>query len=187
MSGSAAERNGNESQLAANAPSDVYPCRGDGPNDYCFIYTSRAGNRHWERLLSVIGRADLVGDERFVDATTRYRNREAVADLLSAWTRTRTKTEVMECLGKAGVPAGAVFDTMELSTDAYLRSRGTFVAVQHPERGKFVMPGWPVHMSGSSVTVVAAPLLGEHTEEVYADWLGLTHEEVERLRQEAVV
>src|SRR5207249_9345428 len=58
LTGRPAERWGNQSQLGLTAPSNVYPCRPGGLNDYVFIYTTRAGNHHWERLLEVIGRPE---------------------------------------------------------------------------------------------------------------------------------
>ena len=59
----------------------------------------------------------------------------------------------METLGRAGVPAGAVMDTMELSEDPGMRAREIFVTVDHPVRGPFTMPGWPVKLSRSRVPV----------------------------------
>ena len=60
------------------APSGLYPCKGGGLNDYCFIYTSRAGNRHWDRLLKAIGREDLIDDERFNSPQKRWTNHDEV-------------------------------------------------------------------------------------------------------------
>ena len=93
----------------------------------------------------------------------------------------------MEILGSAGVPAGAVLDTKELSDDDYLRARGVFVTVQHPVRGAFTMPGWPVHMSASHVPVTAAPLLGADNAEVFAEWLGLAEPDLAALRSDGVI
>jgi formyl-CoA transferase len=185
--GKAAPRVGNRSVLGTSAPSDVYRCKGDGPNDYCYIYTSRAGNHQWQRLLKAIGRDDLLDDPRFATPEDRIRHERDVDDLLTPWVRERTKTEVMETLGQAGVPAGAVFDTNELLHDPHLRKRGTFATVQHPVRGDFTMPAWPVKMSDSEVTVTSAPLLGQHNEEVYAELLGCTPQEVAELGEEGVI
>jgi formyl-CoA transferase len=187
MTGHAAERFGNKSPLGFSAPCDIYPCAPGGDDDYCFIYTSRAANHHWERLLDVVGRNDLQGDLRFASPELRLENQEAVDEAIVPWTKTHTKQDVMEILGKAGVPAGAVFSTMDLATDEHLRRRKIFVEVDHPDRGTFVMPGWPVKMSESEVEVEAPPLLGISNEEVYCGLLGVEEERFDRLLAEGVI
>ncbi|OGA72688.1 MAG: hypothetical protein A3G81_31310 [Betaproteobacteria bacterium RIFCSPLOWO2_12_FULL_65_14] len=184
--GKSAPRHGNQSVLGS-APSEVYRCKGGGENDYCYIYTSRAGNQQWERLLKVIGREDLMDDPRFNSPLERYRYREEVDAIVTEWTLKHDKREVMEILGAVNVPGGAVFDTKELRDDPHLRKRGMFVTVKHPTRGDFTMPGWPVTMSKSNVPVVAAPLLGQHTEEVFRQMLGYTPEQIAGLKAEKVI
>ena len=93
----------------------------------------------------------------------------------------------MEILGKAKVPAGAVYDTMELQNDANLEERGVFQTMVHPDRGDFKMPVWPVKMSGSEVPLAAAPLLGEHNQAVLGDWLGMDADEVDALKSDGVL
>jgi formyl-CoA transferase len=93
----------------------------------------------------------------------------------------------METLGRAGVPAGAVFDTHELLHDPFLRERGMFAAVQHPVRGEFTMPGWPVKMSASHVPLKSAPLLGQDNEAVYGQFAGYSSEQLSALREAAVI
>jgi formyl-CoA transferase len=185
--GKPALRNGNQSVLGSTSPSEAYRCKGGGPNDYCFIYSSRATNRHWERLLEFIGRPDLKTDERFSTPEQRFRNRGAVDELISSWTIQHDKHEVMRMLGEAGVAAGAVFDTGELMNDPTMRKRGMFVTVQHPVRGDFTMPAFPVKMSASQVPVVRSPLLGEHTESVFGEVLGLSKGEVSALREDKAI
>ncbi|MBI4191472.1 MAG: CoA transferase [Betaproteobacteria bacterium] len=185
--GKAAPRVGNQSILGTSSPSECYRCKGGGANDYCYIYTTRAGNRQWESLLKVIGREDLLEDPRFSSPEIRWEHREDVDALVGSWMAGRTKVEAMTALGKAGVPAGAVFDTNELLNDPHLRKRGMFVTVQHPIRGDFTMPGWPVKMSDSNVAVTTAPLLGQHNEEVYGEWLGYTPEQLGQLRKEKAI
>ncbi len=140
-------RNGNQSVLSATSPSEVYPCKGGGENDYCYIYTTRAGNRQWDQLLTVIDRKDLIGDPRFSTPQSRFDHHEEIDAMIAGWTKRHHKLKVMEALGAAGVPAGAVLDTKELRDDPHLRKRGMFVTVKHPVRGDFTMPGWPVKMS----------------------------------------
>ena len=180
-------RTGNQVVLGTTAPSDSYRCKGDGPNDYVYIYSSRAGNAQWERLLKVIGREDLLGDPRFATPQARADHVGEVDRIVQAWCRDKGKYEVMETLGQAGVPAGAVMDTMELSEDPGMRAREIFVTVDHPVRGPFTMPGWPVKLSRSRVPVTAAPLLGADNETVYGSWLGYTREQLADLKEEGAI
>jgi len=185
--GEAAPRRGNEVIMAGSAPSDVFLCAPGGPNDYVYIYTTRASNLHWERLCEVIGRPELKDDPRFATAPARSANQKDLDEAITAWTSQRSKEEAMQAIGAAGVPVGAVFDSKELSDSEDMRARGIFQTVQHPERGDFLMPGWPVKMSGNDVPVECSPTLGEHTDEVLSDWLGLSGGEVEALRDKGAV
>ncbi len=187
MWGEPAPRVGNRGVMGTNAPSEAYACKGGGPNDYCYIYTTRAGNHHWERLLHVIGRDDLLDDPRFVDNRNRYAHRDDVDAVIGPWVAQHTKREVMDILGRAGVPAGAVFDTDELLNDPFLRQRGMFATVDHPKRGEVTMPGWPVKMSDSCVPVVAAPLLGQDNAAIYGELLGCSTDQLEALRRQEVI
>ncbi len=180
-------RTGNQSLLGATSPSELYRCKGGGPNDYCFVYVSRAGNKQWLRLLEVIGAMHLKDDPRFATSEMRFEQRAVIDKLVSDWTAERDKHTVMRLLGDAGVPAGAVFDTMEVSHDPHLRKREAFVVVKHPNRGDFLMPGWPVKMSDSHVPVRAAPLLGSDTEDVLRSVLGLPGERIAELSRTGVI
>jgi formyl-CoA transferase len=187
MTGLAGERWGNGSQIGLSAPSNVYPCRPGGPNDYVFVYTTRAGNHHWQRLLDAIGRPDLKDDVRFTNPALRAEHGALVDELIGEWTSRHEKREAMRILGEAGVPCSAVFDTLELTEDPDLNRRGVIVTVEHPTRGRFKMPGWPVRMERSRVPVRAAPLLGQHNAEVYGELLGLEASELETLAAEGVI
>ena len=92
----------------------------------------------------------------------------------------------MAQLSAVGVPAGAVLDTQELIDEPSFRQRGILQTMTHGER-KMTMPTWPVRFDGVSSEVKSAPLLGEHTEEVLADWLGLDAASVAGLRQDGIV
>jgi formyl-CoA transferase len=188
MTGEATPRAGNQSILSATSPSGLYACKGGGPNDYCFIYTSRSPTNHqWNRLLTVMGREEMIGDARFTTPEVRYQNRADVDALISEWTKDKDKLEVMTILGGNGVPAGAVMDTLELAEDPHLNRRGTFVVVDHPVRGPMKMPGWPVRMSDTKVVTVAAPLLGANNGDVYGDLFGLSAEDIRALREEKAI
>jgi formyl-CoA transferase len=176
-------RTGNQSILGATSPSEAYPCKGGGENDYCYVYTSRAGNVHWHRLLKAIGREDLIESKDFDSPEKRWVRKDEVDAMISEWTLQRDKHEVMKFLGEAGVPAGAVLSTEELMNDAHLRERGVFSTFAHPVRGDVTVPGWPVHMSHSRVTVESPPLLGQHNNDIYCRLLNLKPHELEELKR----
>jgi len=80
----------------------------------------------------------------------------------------------------------AVLDTQELIDEPSFYQRGILQTMTHGER-KMVMPTWPVRFDGVPTEVKSAPLLGEHTAEVLADWLGLDAEAVAGLRADGIV
>jgi formyl-CoA transferase len=169
-----------------NPPGGIYPCKPGGPNDYIYLLTSRANPEHWPRLLKLIGREDLIGDERYATPDARLQREAEVDAIVTGWTKERTKQEAMAQLGAVGVPAGAVLDTQELIDEPSFYERGILQQMMHGER-KMVMPTWPVRFDGVPTKVEPAPLLGEHTTEVLSDWLGLNAAAVEQLRQDGVV
>ena len=186
MSNEACERSGNALFLG-NAPCEVFKCKPGGLNDYVFIYTSRANNIQWELLCDVIGHPELKEEPRFSTPIKRGDHVSEINKHVENWTRNFTKFEAMEKLGAVGVPSGAVLDTKELSDDSTMREREIFVEVDHPVRGRVLMPGWPVKMTDSHVKVTASPLLGADTSEVYAEWLGLSPVELTALKSEGVI
>ncbi|MCZ6628450.1 MAG: CoA transferase [SAR324 cluster bacterium] len=182
--GGPAPRAGAKVLSGGNAPSGIYPCAPGGPNDYVYVYTSRANPAHWQRLLQVIGREELIGDPRFDDMAGRLEHEVEVDEMISAWTRKHDKHEAMRLLGDAGIPAGAVLDTVELQNDPSFEQRGIMQVMEHPHRGPFKMPAWPVCHNGASPPVAPAPTLGQHNGDVLHDWLGMDAAQVAALRDE---
>jgi crotonobetainyl-CoA:carnitine CoA-transferase CaiB-like acyl-CoA transferase len=186
----AAPRRGNR----AGPTVDLFPCapaaaaandgRG-GPNDYVYIMATTP--RMWEALADAIGRPELRDDPRFATAEARMEHADALGAEIAAWTRQRTKYEAMHTLGDAGVPAGATLDTRDLHHDPHLVARGFVQRVQHPTEGELTLLGWPPRLSKSDVPMAPPPLLGQHSDEVLAQDLGLDAAELERLTAAGVI
>src|SRR5665213_208608 len=138
-SGRAVERDGTRSGGGSNAPSGLYPCAPGGLNDYVWIMTSRANPEHWERLCKVMGREELIDDPRFASPALRVKNDAEMDTIIREWTSTRTKHEAMAQVGGAGIPAGAVLDTMELQNDPSFEQRGIMQVMRHPKHAPFKM------------------------------------------------
>ncbi len=184
--GKAAPRRGPKSVMGANAPSGTYQCKPNGANDWVYIITSRANPEHWARLMKLIGREELIDDPRFATGEARLRNEAELDAIITEWTRKHTKEEAMTLISGVGVPAGAVFDTMELHSDPSFEKRGIMQVMDHPG-GPFKMPAWPVRVDGAPPRVTASPLLGQHNAEVLNTWLGLGADDVAELKRQGVM
>jgi crotonobetainyl-CoA:carnitine CoA-transferase CaiB-like acyl-CoA transferase len=188
LTGQAVMRDGSSRSTPGGlTPRALYPCRPGGPNDYVYVFCSRANPEHWQRLLRVIGREDLSGDERYDTQQARSQRGEDVDEIIAAWTRQHTKEEAMKLIGAAGVPAGAVFDTLELMNDPSFAQRGIMQTIDHPTTGKVKMPSWPVRFDGTPPKVKPSPQLGQHVDDVLGSWLGMGAKDLAALREEGIV
>jgi formyl-CoA transferase len=141
----------------------------------------------WVPFLTAIEQPELAADRRFATPDARWENREALNAIIETWTRKRTKHEVMQRLGDAGVPSGACQDTGEVLADPHLRARDMIVDVDFPTRGTYQTVGCPIKLSDSPAEITRPPLLGEHTDEVLAALCGTSVEQLRRLRETGVV
>jgi formyl-CoA transferase len=174
-------RTGN--QLGAGVPGTTYRCHPGGPNDYVFIFVQQ---QMWHPLLRAMGREDLIGDARYETGDARLRAKPEVDALVEAWTSTRSKHEVMDILGKAGVPCGACLDTGEVLADPHLKARDMIVELDHPVRGRFVTVGNPIKLSDSPTTITPSPILGEHRAEILRA-LGYSEGDITALEKDGAV
>jgi formyl-CoA transferase len=176
-------RSGN--RMVGAAPGDIYKCAPGGDNDYVFLLCTT--REMWQNLCAAIGHPQLAEDPRFKETRARNQNGEALAAIISEWTGKHSKHEVMKILGEAGVPCGAVLDSIDLLNDPHLREREMVVTVEHPVRGEFTMPGCPVKLEDSPVKVTRAPLLGEHNGEIYREYFGFGDREIAELKEQGVI
>lgn len=181
--GDPAPRQGND--LPGLTPTNAYACKPFGPNDY--VYIAGISGRMIETLLVCIDRADLLDDPRIQTAKARRENAEWIHALINEWMAERTKWEAMEELQEYRVPAGAVFDSGDIFSNAHLIERGLIQEIDHPTRGKVQLICNPIRLSSSPTTVTPAPLLGVDNESVLLDELGLSAEALEELRKDGVV
>jgi len=184
-SGRYGERAVGRSGNGATPNMSLYPCKGDGANDY--VYIMAVTGRMWEALCRVVGREDLYNDPRYQDPRDRYRNRDAIKAEIAKWTIERDKYDAMRELAEGGVPASAVLDTSDLYRNPHLVERGFVHELEHPAAGPIKLLGWPARLSESEVPIKAAPLLGAHSREVLASDLGLAGAEIDGLVEAGVV
>ena len=167
-------------------PNDIYPCKPGGPNDWVYVFNSHNNPEHWRRTAKVIGRPELADNPEYVDREKRLEHADAVNEMVTAWTMQHTKHEAMKILGAAGIPAGAVMDTGDLLAEPTFESRGIIQTQRHPN-GELRMPTFPVRFDGKPPKIQPSPLLGQHNDEVFGSWLGMSAGDIEGLKGDGVV
>lgn len=183
-------RVGNGMPLEDVAPSNTYPCKPFGSNDYVHIYTSRhAGSKQWDNLCDVIGRPDLKQDvcEAMSTPRKRFENVEICDAAISEWCAKHTKFEAMDLMCKADVPCGAVLDCGDITNDPQYLERGMIVEVEHPQRGKVKLPGFAPVLSENRIVYKSSPELGGSNDEIYGGLLGLSDAEIEDLKKKGCI
>ena len=118
---------------------------------------------------------------------TRLDKLDAIFDRIEQWTMTKTKFEVMNLCNPLDIPVGPILSMKEIAEDMSLRETGTVVEVDHPERGKYLTVGMPVKLSDSPAEVKRSPLLGEHNEEILAEVLGYSADDIEAIRASGAI
>ena len=169
----------------SRAVNNLYPCKGDGANDYVMIMAITP--KMWINLCSAMGKPELADDPRFARNRDRVDNNDALRNEISAWTKDLTKQQVAELLAAEDVPGGPVLDTSELLNDPHLKERGFITTIDHPDSGEVPILGWAPRLSASSVNLVAAPALGEHTVEILTQDLQLPAATIQRLVDESII
>jgi crotonobetainyl-CoA:carnitine CoA-transferase CaiB-like acyl-CoA transferase len=168
------------------APSDIFPCKPGGPNDWVYVFNSHNNPEHWRRTCKIMGKPEWAEDPEFLDRDKRTAHNDEVNAMVTAWCQQHTKHEAMQILGAAGIPAGAVLDTGDLLAEKTFAERG-IIQTQHHPNGDFRMPTFPVRFDGKPPAIAPSPLLGEHTNEVFGSWLGLSEGDVAGLKDEGVI
>ena len=188
VTGKPPRRVGNGMPLEDVAPSNTYPTKGGGVNDYIHIYCSRApGSAQFANLCRVIGREDLLDDPRMATPQSRFLVRDELDAIITEWTMQHDKVEAMELLSTNDVPSGAILDIHDIATDPSYVETGMVVEVEHPQRGKFKIPGFAPKLSENHIDYTCSPTLGGSNDEVYGEILGLSAEEMQALKDKKII
>ena len=147
-----------------------------------------ANNSLWGRCCAALERPELARDPRFDAEAKRVQNRDTLIPLLNEILGGRTADEWMKRLEAAGVPAGRIRTVPEVCESEHLKARGMVVTLPHPAATRVTLMGVPIRLHATpGRAVVPPPLLGQHTESVLRQLLGLRKAEVARLRAAGVV
>ena len=163
-------------------PADVFRTR-DG-----WVMCLVIGSYQFQRWADMIGRPDLVHDERFKDDLARGDNGEALSAYMAAWCADRTTDECLDAMDRGKVPGGPVLTPQQLLDLPHVDQIGALHEVEYPTAARpALLAGFPAVLSASPGQIRSrAPQLGEHTDEVLAG-LGYDDASIAQLRSAGIV
>lgn len=167
----------------ASAPFDCFPAK-DG-----WVVIAAANDRLWVKLCKALGREEWGDDPRFVTNEQRFKNYDAlIRPWMEEWTSQRTKAEIEAILLEADVPVAPVLNNKEVIESPHTAARQMLVEVEHPIIGKEPLVNSPIKMSRTMPGIeTAAPLLGQHTEEVLQTLLDYSQQEIRALEEKEII
>lgn len=160
----------------------AYPCK-DG-----FVMFAVGGERFFRRLLSAMGREDLLQDPRFNTVSARVEHQDEWEAIFLTWLSERTRREIFATCQAHGVMCAPIQTIDEVFTDPQNIARRFFTEIDHPEAGRLTYPGAPMRLTETPWQVRRpAPRLGEHNVEIFCDELGYSRRDLVRLRAAGVI
>jgi CoA:oxalate CoA-transferase len=175
-------RAGNRQAGLSSTPYNVYPCA-DG---HVAIHVVTEG--HWQNLIKAMGREALTDDPRFKTNADRVAHMDETDAVVAEWTRTLPKMEVFARLKAGRVPCAPVRTAPEVMHDPHMHERGMLVDIEHPELGPITVPTTPLRLHGlGKAPAGPSPRVGQHNDEIYGGWLGLSATDLAVLKEEGVI
>ncbi len=169
-----------------NAHPNIVPYQDFPTADGDFILT--VGNDGQFRKFCEVAGLALADDPRFATNSARVANRGELIPLLRQATVFKTTAEWISALEQAGVPCGPINDLAQVFADPQVQARGLRFELPHPLAGSVPQVASPIRLSATPIQHRnAPPLLGEHTEQVLQQWLGLSAEQIVGLREAGVL
>jgi crotonobetainyl-CoA:carnitine CoA-transferase CaiB-like acyl-CoA transferase len=181
-SGALPPRVGNRHGGLALAPYNVYEAS-DG-----HIAVVCVTEPHWHKMLAAMGREDLRDDPRFSTNKARVENLAQTDEVVQQWASSRTRDELVALSKHHGFPAAPVRNLIEVMNDPHMHARGMLEWFEDEDLGRIVLPGSPLMIHGADrVATVSSPKLGQHNQEIYGQWLGMSDAAIEALKKEGTI
>jgi formyl-CoA transferase len=165
------------------APSNVYPT-----SDGSMVLIAGNQDTVFGRLAQAMGQPELAKDPEYATHAARGRNQKQLDELVGKWTRTQTRTGLLELMSESGVPAGLIYRAPEMLADPHFQAREAIVTVPHPDFGELKMQNVAPKLSETPGSIrTPSPELGQHNDEVFLNLLGMERERYESLKSRKVI
>lgn len=179
--GQVRERSGNQNP-------DIVPASDFDTADGRRVSLHAGTDTLFRRLCQVIGRPHLADDPRFAARDERVAHQDELYPIIAEWVASQDADTVVGMLNDANIPAAPIMSIADIAADPHYRERGTFVEVDDPEHGPVPMVAALPRMSGTPGRIRSlGPRLGEHTDEILHDLLGLDPAALRALHDDGVV
>ncbi len=169
-----------------NAHANIVPYQSFQASDGWFV-VAVGNDRQFESFCEVIGKPELSADERFSTNSARVQNREVLIPILKPMFLEKTVSDWLSLIGDQ-FPCGPINNLEQVFSMPKVKKREMLVEMQHPTIGALPLVGSPLKMGGTPVSYrLPPPLIGEHTQEILTNVLGLSSEKVTELRESGCI
>jgi benzylsuccinate CoA-transferase BbsF subunit len=182
------QANGRELKLNGNkcdyaAPHGIYKCKGDDR----WVAIAVMTDEEWRNFVKAIGSPAWGKLKKYATAEGRIKNSDELDRRVEEWTAQYAPEQVQEMLQKAGVGAGLVANARDLDEDPQMAYYDFYRELDHPYMGRlrYYHPD-PIKLSGAEPDIKRPVLVGEHTDFVCTEILGMSQREVDSLREKGV-
>ncbi|WP_434623496.1 CaiB/BaiF CoA transferase family protein [Azospirillum sp. B2RO_4] len=178
---------GKAPQRLGNAHPNIVPYQAFATRDG-YIILAVGNDGQFAKFCAVAGRPELARDERYATNPARVANRKELVALLEELIRTRDSHDWLSALEEVGVPCGPINDLTAVFEDPQVKARNIHQDLPHPTQGSVPTVASPIRYSGTPlVHDTAPPTLGQHTDTVLAESLGLGEADIAALREKGVI
>lgn len=142
----------------------------------------------WQCLVKLMDEPEWTKDERFKDIYSRPEHGEELNRLMGQWMMQHTRDEIQQRGLEMGCTLGGYYAPRDVVNSEHERARAFFVDVDHPEAGKLSHPSWPYKFSKTPARIeMAAPLLGQHNEDIYSSRLGYGKQDLRKMAEAGII
>ncbi|KJE88551.1 L-carnitine dehydratase/bile acid-inducible protein F [Capsaspora owczarzaki ATCC 30864] len=178
---------GKEAKRLGNAHPSIVPYQSFQSSDGEFV-VAVGNDAQFVAFCRVLGLPDLPRDSRFAKNADRVAHREVLIPLIAAMLRTQPTAHWMDALTREDLPCGPINNLQQVFNDPHVLATGLIQQVEHPTVGRISLTGSPVQYSDTPARIaLPPPTLGQHTDQILAEVLGYTPEQIAALRRDKVI